>query len=509
MALLASYYGTDSYSFGYSNTLLGMTFVMPSGYDRISHVVIPLMRIGSVAGTCEAGIYNTSGGLPTGGFLASATYTINSIPTSGANWITFDFSDVAVTPGARYAIVFKSNGTSSSNTVAWRRGGTAGYADGQGFYNSSGSWIDWDKDFGFEVYGYQSATIPSVTTGTAGTPTLTSIPVNNNNVTSDGGATITQRGLCYSSTNTNPSVSDSKVTTSGTTGSFNLTISSLIAGTTYYIRAFATNSQGTAYGSVITVSTDTDIPSVTTGSASSITSTSATLAGNVTNSNGSTVTERGVVYSTSANPTTADNKLASGSGTGSFTANATSLTPSQTYHFRAYAINSDGTAYGSDATFTTKDIVIKWGQKFVATQTGILTGVGLYLKLVLGSTGVAKVRIYSDNAGTPNTLLYTCTSKNITNTSYSLVNFTTNLSITSGTAYWIILEDLYSVGNYHIKWGANTAGGYASGALKYVLSSASTTWVSVTTTQSAFTASEQPTLTVDYDLQVTYKKRYI
>jgi hypothetical protein len=97
-------------------------------------------------------------------------------------------------------------------------------------------------------------------------------------------------------------------------------------------------------------------PTVTTGSASSITTTTATLPGNVTADGGATVTERGCVVSTSSNPTTSDTKFTSGSGTGSFNANASGLAPNTLYHFRAYAINSAGTSYGSDQTFTTNSV---------------------------------------------------------------------------------------------------------------------------------------------------------
>lgn len=94
-------------------------------------------------------------------------------------------------------------------------------------------------------------------------------------------------------------------------------------------------------------------PTVTTGSASSITTTGADLAGNVTADGGRTVSERGVVVSTSSNPTTSDSKFTSGSGTGTFTATASGLSPNTLYHYRAYAINNIGTSYGSDQTFTT------------------------------------------------------------------------------------------------------------------------------------------------------------
>ena len=97
-------------------------------------------------------------------------------------------------------------------------------------------------------------------------------------------------------------------------------------------------------------------PTVTTTAASSITTTSATLAGDVTSDGGDTVTERGIVYSTSdTTPTIAEGatKDTNGAGTGVFSESISSLTAETTYFFNSYAINSEGTSYGTPATFTT------------------------------------------------------------------------------------------------------------------------------------------------------------
>ncbi len=95
------------------------------------------------------------------------------------------------------------------------------------------------------------------------------------------------------------------------------------------------------------------IPTVMTTEISSITSNSASSGGNVTSDGGADVTAKGVCWSTTANPTTNDSKTTDGSGTGSFTSSMTGLSPGTTYHVRAYATNSAGTAYGSEETFTT------------------------------------------------------------------------------------------------------------------------------------------------------------
>ena len=119
------------------------------------------------------------------------------------------------------------------------------------------------------------------------------------------------------------------------------------------MRAYATNSAGTSYGSQITFTTGAVAPTVTTTSASSVASTSATTGGNVTADGGATVTARGVCYGTSQNPTVSGTHTTNGTGTGAFTSSLTGLTPGTTYYVRAYATNSAGTSYGSQITFTT------------------------------------------------------------------------------------------------------------------------------------------------------------
>ncbi len=95
------------------------------------------------------------------------------------------------------------------------------------------------------------------------------------------------------------------------------------------------------------------VPTVTTAAVSAVGLTTATCGGNVTSDGNEAVTARGVCWSTSANPTTADSKTTDGTGTGAFVSSITGLAPGTTYHVRAYATNSVGTAYGADVEFTT------------------------------------------------------------------------------------------------------------------------------------------------------------
>lgn len=96
------------------------------------------------------------------------------------------------------------------------------------------------------------------------------------------------------------------------------------------------------------------LPLLTTNAASGLGATSATGNGSLDNGGVATITEQGFVYSTSANPTTADSKVTVTAPTyGAYSQSITGLTTATLYHYRAYAINSYGTGYGVDTTFTT------------------------------------------------------------------------------------------------------------------------------------------------------------
>lgn len=220
------------------------------------------------------------------------------------------------------------------------------------------------------VYGAEktfttlSATKPIVSTTTVSSITYTSAKTGGN-VTLDGGATVTDRGICYS-TSSNPTISNSKMSSGSGTGSFSTNLAGLSDGTTYYIRAYATNKKGTSYGEQRSFTTNAyGKPTVTTSSATNISYTSASVGGNVTFDGGATVTERGVCYATYSSPTTSNSRVKSGGGTGSFTANLTSLSDGTTYYVRAYAINSEGTTYGSQVTFTTLKSPFENGHEYV------------------------------------------------------------------------------------------------------------------------------------------------
>lgn len=201
----------------------------------------------------------------------------------------------------------------------------------------------------------------------APTPQLTTKPVsivNNINLSqaksggiiatsSDPSNQINQRGICWS-TSPNPTIFQNSQTVSTSQSSYDVTFGNLTVGTTYYIRAFASNVSGiVGYGNEIVYTPTVILPIVSTLSVSNVTGGSAQVQSNIIYEGGSPITQRGVCWSTSPNPTIADNKTTLGSGQNNFSSFCSGLIPNTTYYVRGYGTNSLGTSYGDELSFTT------------------------------------------------------------------------------------------------------------------------------------------------------------
>ena len=215
----------------------------------------------------------------------------------------------------------------------------------------------WENTMGQVVYldniTFAPAKLPKVTTNENVTNITAVFATLGGKVIDNGNHPVTERGICWSTTQ-NPTIDNNQTPSGSGTGAFFGNMTKLTSNTTYYVRAYATNAVGTGYGEQVTFTTlQGYLPEITTSSVTEITSTSATCGGNVTNDGNSPITERGVCWSTSENPTINDNKTTDASGTGSFTSSITTLTQNTNYYVRAYATNSEGTAYGVQKTFKT------------------------------------------------------------------------------------------------------------------------------------------------------------
>jgi len=205
---------------------------------------------------------------------------------------------------------------------------------------------------GGTYYGSQiTITTLCTLTTTAITAITTTTASSGGNVAVGGNASITARGVCWSTT-TGPTIALTTKTNNGTgTGAFTSSITGLAQGTLYYVRAYATNAGGTAYGSELTFTTEF----LTTAAVCTVTPTSAVSGGTIGTVTGLNITERGIVYSTNPGPTTADTKVTDPSGgTGTYVSDITGLTNGVTYYVRAYCINNGTTVYAyNELSFTT------------------------------------------------------------------------------------------------------------------------------------------------------------
>lgn len=216
---------------------------------------------------------------------------------------------------------------------------------------------------GSTVYGeeFTFTTLPVVPT--LATADITAVTGNSASgggmVLVDGGAAVTVHGLCWSLTK-GPTIADSKTEDGNAAGPYVSALGNLKGKTTYYVRAYATNSAGTGYGPEVTFTTLVALPVVTTTAVSGITKISAISGGEVTENGGGEITARGLAWGMTADPTISGNVIAGGTGLGVFVSNLSGLTKNTTYHVRAFATNSVGTAYGADVPFTTLADILTW-----------------------------------------------------------------------------------------------------------------------------------------------------
>ncbi len=217
-------------------------------------------------------------------------------------------------------------------------------------YLSNGNETVYGKEISFSTLPPSSPTITTTAISSVATNTASS----GGNISSDGGSSITARGVCWS-TSQNPTTADNKTTDGSGKGVFTSSLTGLQSCTQYYVRAYATNQYGTTYGNNKIFAT-VGLPMVTTTIVTDITTNSATSGGNVTDDCGSTVTVRGVCWSTSQDPTTDDSNTTDHKFTGVFTSSLTGLLSCTQYYIRAYATNQYGTTYGNEIIFTTKGL---------------------------------------------------------------------------------------------------------------------------------------------------------
>lgn len=185
--------------------------------------------------------------------------------------------------------------------------------------------------------------LPQVTTGEVSNIMTTTATVSGT-VSSNGGHSLTERGICYA-THQSPTVGDMCTTAGAELGTFSCNLTGLQTNVTYYVRAYAKNTIGIAYGTQKSFTPD-GLPTVTT-TAPTLNGNTLIAGGNVTSDGGCSVTARGICYGVNPNPdlSSAYTHTSNGIGTGYFTSSIPNA--SGTIYIRAYATNANGTNYGN------------------------------------------------------------------------------------------------------------------------------------------------------------------
>ena len=292
--------------------------------------------------------------LPTIATSAPANITSSSATTGGN--ITSDGRASVTDRGICWALT--ANPTVENNKIASGTGDGIFSADISGLQlattyhvrayavNSVGTAYGEDKEF------TTLAVTPAITTREIGTVSWTTATSGGINI-SDGGAAITARGICWS-TSSGPLATGSHTEDGSGTSAFVSNLTELTPNTVYYVRAYATNIMGTTYGNELSFRTSpVTVPSLTTEAVTAVTLNGAVSGGNNIVQNGGEILDKGVCWDTNENPTTSDNHKSAGTGTARFSTDIDGLDPATIYYVRAYARNSAGINYGPQVAFST------------------------------------------------------------------------------------------------------------------------------------------------------------
>ena len=338
---------------------------------------------------------------PTLATTTTATDISSTAATTGGN-----VTDEGATQVSARGLVYGTSSGSSTSTVSLGSGaGTftstlTGLAQGTTYFVRSFATNAQGTAYGAET-SFTTQTTPTVSVTATPTSLTTTSAVGGGTISSAGGATITTSGLVWG-VSTNPEITLTTKTTDGAlSGTFTSSITGLTQGTTYHVRAYATNSIGTSYGPDITFTTLTTPTVSATATVTSITGTTATSGGTISSDGGADITSKGVVYGTSSGSSTYSST--SGTGPAAYVSSLTALSIATTYYVRAFATNSVGTVYGPEVSFSTPNTAT-----LTSTTSSTITSYTAILGGVLSSTGGASTSIsisYStdSNFGTSST----------------------------------------------------------------------------------------------------------
>jgi hypothetical protein len=213
----------------------------------------------------------------------------------------------------------------------------------------------------------------------------------NATITDDGGAPVDSRGVCYGLNPEPSSATGSCITNERGTGAYSTALDNLVTNATYYTRAFATNSAGTAYGNTLVFNVG---GAILTGPVSIVSSTLVTCIGTVNLAN-ETISSKGVCWANSPEPTIDDFLTENGADNGSFTANLTGLILGESYYVRTYAVIDGNVRYGNEIEFLMPGFLENTGLDYSislnSAEVAILVSSGMVSKLINPSITFAAV----------------------------------------------------------------------------------------------------------------------
>lgn len=258
MAVYQSYTaGTaDLYQTITGNGWGAQTFTVSTAHDC---GYVDLYVYGASPSSITVSIRDTTTGTPSGVDKASGTMASGDVPSSSgaADWVRCTFSSAySVAAGSQYAIILRCG----SGTIYWSYKFIGAYTGGNKDFstNSGSTWLGTtpNSDHHFKE---GTSGVPTVTTQ-ACTNTIARKSTGHGNITSIGEAAVTQHGHCWA-TSASPKTTGSKTLNGAkpNLGQFQSALTGLTPGTTYYVAAYATNSEGTGYGDDVTITTGTTI----------------------------------------------------------------------------------------------------------------------------------------------------------------------------------------------------------------------------------------------------------
>jgi hypothetical protein len=348
-------FNADLYDF------MAQTFTASSSHT-VTSVKLLLYRSGDV-GDIYVYIYSTSGGHPNT-LLRSNHFDGGTLTTSSSGeWKEITFTSLSLTSGTKYAVVIAAPSALGGDYLYIREDTSSPTYSG-GNYERKLAGESWESitsaDIMFEVYGVSTIVAPTVTTQAVDDITSTTA-TGNGTITATGGENCTKRGVAYSTTDTTPTIAEGadyeEETGSFSTGVFDVELTELGLGTTYYVRAYAYNSAGYGYGSMVQFTTSFTAPSIMADDASSITINTARLNSTILDDGGDTCEVR-FGYGDDS-PVAFDDYDTITDWFGAYTDgqhpyyDAGSLTADTTYYFSVQVRNDEDTDTSDEKTFDT------------------------------------------------------------------------------------------------------------------------------------------------------------